>query len=114
MWDKIRGAFTHEQVWESARVLAMSFLVNLGRQTITGIISTSGQQFSDWSAKYRIFEENRVNCDMIFNEILTQTLEMTRPDDHFVAMIDDSQFHKKGKKVYGTSFCLFKQQTGSL
>lgn len=104
LWGCVRGAFTQERVWESARVLALSSLVNLGRQTITGMISVSGQQFSDWSAKYRIFENNRVDTNVMFEEILNQISEMNHPESPLVAMIDDSQLRKKGRKVYGTAW----------
>jgi len=38
----------------------------LGRQTVSGILTASGQQFVDWTAAYRIFSQNRIDIDKLF------------------------------------------------
>jgi hypothetical protein len=53
-FDTFRGqarpAFGRERTWERARTLALSALVGLGRRTVTGMLSASGQIGMDWSA----------------------------------------------------------------
>jgi hypothetical protein len=56
LWDQTRPAFAQDRTFERAKRMALSTLVCLGRHTITGLITTAGGQFADWSADFRLFE----------------------------------------------------------
>ena len=43
--------------------------VCLGRHTVTGLLTTSGSQFQDWSAPYRLFSRDRVPVPQIFSAV---------------------------------------------
>jgi hypothetical protein len=63
--NKADSAFGQKRIAHQLRNLAFGALTCLGRQTVSGILTASGQQFVDWSAAYRIFSQNRIiwiNC----------------------------------------------------
>ena len=66
LWEQSRPAFEQERTWRRARTLALSTLVGLGRHTITGLLTTSAQQGVDWSAAYRLFEQERFDAGALF------------------------------------------------
>ena len=47
----------------------LAHLICPGRHTISGLITTFGKQFRDWSADYLLYSKNRVNEDVIFHQI---------------------------------------------
>ena len=47
----------------------MSSLVCLGRPTVTGLLSTAGLQFRDWTAAYRLFAWDRIDMSRLFSII---------------------------------------------
>ena len=102
--DQTRPAFTQDRVFERAKTMSISSLLCLGRHTITGLLSTCGQQFVDWSAAYRIFEQPRFDPETLFNVPLQQVLSLLDPLQPIVAFLDDTLLHKSGGKVYGTAW----------
>jgi hypothetical protein len=104
IFDRTRTAFSQERVFERAQTLALSTLLCMGRHTITGMISTCGQQFSDWSATYRLFERERIDIKQLFDvsrQCVTEILPAERP---FVALMDDTLLKKSGRRIPGTSY----------
>lgn len=81
-------------------MIAESWLVSLGRHTVTGALTTCGQMFQDWSAAYRLFERERFDADQLFGvvrETVTQSLaEESAP---YVVIADDTLVRKTGRKV---------------
>jgi len=53
-------AYSHPALAKRGTTLAYSALATLGRKTITGMLSTSGVQFTDRSAHHRLFEREQV------------------------------------------------------
>lgn len=76
----------------------------LGRQTITGLLTASGQQFKDWSADYRLFSDNRVEMEQLFKTSQKEVLSQIGSDQMIVAHMDDTILRKTGKKVAGTGW----------
>lgn len=76
----------------------------LGRQTITGVLTASGQQFKDWSADYRLFSDNRVDMAQLFKTSQKQVLNQIGEDQMIVAHMDDTILKKTGKKVPGAGW----------
>ena len=77
----------------------MSCLVGLGRRTVSGMLCTSGQQFTDWSAAYRLFERERFDIDALFAPICSEAVGRLEPGEPFVAIMDDTLMRKRGRKV---------------
>lgn len=76
----------------------------MGRKTITNLLVTSGQQFQDCSAAYRLFSKDRFDSDALFAPIARQVHQQLPAGAPFVAAIDDTLLGKSGKKVAGASF----------
>ncbi len=87
--------------------LAYGLLNCLGRHTLTGMITSSGHQFVDWSSVYRLFQGNRVNIDSMFSVIRCSLLKnkfRSNQDANIYSHMDDTLLNKTGKKVFGTSW----------
>lgn len=84
--------------------LAMGTLVNPGRNTITGMLCTTGQQFTDWSAACRLFSKPRFKPDKLFGVARSGVAQMVAPGQPFVVSMDDTHLRKTGKKVYGAGW----------
>lgn len=85
-------------------MLALSSLVCLGRHTLTGMLTTAGRQFHDWSADYRLFSRDRFEPDILFAHVRNNLLSEIPRGDPFVCCMDDSLFRKTGKKTYGVAY----------
>ena len=46
----------------------------MGRSTISGILTSVGRQFLDWTAAYRLFSQERINTDYLFSAIRKQLI----------------------------------------
>jgi hypothetical protein len=79
-------------------------LTCLGRQTITGVLTASGQQFKDWSADYRIFSDNRIEMEQLFKTSQKEVLNQIGSSQMIIAHMDDTILKKTGKKVPGTGW----------
>ena len=104
LWSKTLPAFNQERTWIRARRLALSSFVCRGRHTITQMITTAGRQFNDWSADYRLFEDQRFDPYEIFSVARQEVENRMENDQALVACMDDTLLKKKGKKVSGTSW----------
>lgn len=65
------------------------------------MLTSSGQQFSDWTAAYRLFEKERIDTEKLFEpvcEVVEQSLGEQIP---FIAVLDDTTTRKRGRKVKG-------------
>lgn len=97
-------AYTHPALAERGTTLGFSSLLCLGNRTVTGMLSTCGQQFVDWSAAYRLFERERIDPAVFFSVARTTALSLLQPEDPVVAFLDDTLIGKTGRKVTGASW----------
>jgi hypothetical protein len=104
LFDETKPAFAQERTFERARTLAMSSLVGLGRRTVSGMLCASAQQFSDWSAAYRLFERQRFDTNALFAPVRREVVERLNPEEPLVVMMDDTLVRKRGRKVHGTGW----------
>jgi hypothetical protein len=81
----------------------LSQLVCMGRHTITNPMTTSGRQFVDWSADYRLYGKERIDCEQLFAHICKEVINLNgkRP---LVTALDDSLLRKTGKKIPGVKY----------
>jgi len=104
LWQQTRPAFTQDRTWERARRLALSALLCLGRHTLTGLLTTAGRQFTDWSADFRLFERGRFDPETLFRVARQAVQPQEDPTAPFVVAMDDTLLHKRGRKVHGTAW----------
>lgn len=76
----------------------------MGRRTITGLLTTGGQQFVDWSASYRLFSKARFDIDEVFAVARRAVCKRLPEDKPLVALLDDTLLRKRGRKIAGTSW----------
>ena len=99
-----KKAFRQKRTFNRAKQLAYGTITCLGRHTITGIISSCGRQFKDWSYAYRVFGNKRIDIEKLFDVARESILEELKPEQMIVAHMDDTIFKKTGKKVAGTAW----------
>lgn len=104
LFDQAKPAFVQGRTFERARTLAMSSLVGLGRRTISGMLCASAQQFTDWSAAYRLFERQRFDGQALFAPARREVVGRLGVDEPLVVMMDDTLIRKRGRKVHGTGW----------
>lgn len=104
LFDKTKPAFAQERTFERARTLAMSSLVSLGRRTVSGMLCASAQQFTDWSAAYRLFEQQRFDTKALFAPVRREVVKRLNPEEPLVVMMDDTLMRKRGRKIHGTGW----------
>lgn len=74
----------------------------MGRSTVTGWLTASGNQFKDWSAAYRLFKGDRMDIAGIFGVIRRKVVALADPAQRYVfAHMDDTLLRKRGKSVFG-------------
>ena len=87
-----------------AKDLAFGVINCVGRHTVTGMLSSCGKLFEDWSADYRIFQSDRMGVSALFDVIrkeLVNRLDALKP---VFAHLDDTLLKKSGKKVAATGW----------
>lgn len=78
--------------------------MSLSRRTVTGLITTSGHQFRDWSADYRLLAEERVDPEALFGVLRRGLLHDLPPEEPVVVAMDDTVSRKQGRHVPGTAW----------
>jgi len=79
-----------------------SQLTCLGTHTITGLLTTCGKQFTDWTADYRMYRHGRVEADSLFAPVRRSLCQ--RGKGPIVTALDDTRLRKAGKKTYGVKY----------
>jgi hypothetical protein len=105
LFRKANEAFKQSRTAKRALELAHGLLNCMGRRTISGLITATGQQFKDWTAAYRLFSGTRMNVSELYStirkDLVTKHLEIHQP---IYAHMDDTNSRKRGKKIAGTSW----------
>jgi hypothetical protein len=104
LFAQTRSAFKQDRTYTRAQGLAIGSLLAFGRHTITGILCAEGKQFEDWSAAYRLFENERVEQKLLFAPAINGVLENGEEKTPLHIMMDDTLIRKRGKKVSGTGW----------
>jgi hypothetical protein len=104
LWEQCLPAFDQQRVAERAKALSLSSLLCLGRHTVTGLLTTCGLGFQDWSAEYRLFSRHRLPVQEIFTVIRRGVLAELPPQAPFCVAIDDSLLRKTGTRIPGVAW----------
>ena len=82
----------------------MSSLLCLGRHTVTNLLSTSGSQFQDWSAAYRLFSASRFDVPQLFAGLRAAAAQCLPESAPLCISVDDSLLPKTGTKTPGVAW----------
>jgi len=82
----------------------LSSLVCLGRRTITGLLTTAGRQFRDWSADYRLYAKERVEPADLFGAARRAIVQATDNKQPIIAALDDTRLPHTGRKIPGVKY----------
>jgi hypothetical protein len=93
-------AFASPQDFARARTHWLAGLLRLGRHTVTGALSTAGEQHQDWSAAYRALQ--RLPVEGVWRYVQQQTLARTK--GAWVVALDDSCTRKSGRRIPGCAW----------
>ena len=97
-------AFKQDRAWKTGRDLAFGALACMGRHTLTGMLTASGQQFMDWSSAYRLFSHQRVDTSKLFDVVRSGVLQELGSQQMIVAHMDDTILKKTGRNIPGTAW----------
>lgn len=97
--DGLAPSFGAPEDFVRARSQWLAGLLNLGRHTVTGAISTCGPQHRDWSADYRLLQ--RLPVEPVFAHVRREALAATDPASPRVLAVDDSITRKTGRCIPG-------------
>lgn len=103
-WRECAPAFSQQRLADRAQALSLSSLLCLGRHTVTGLLTTCGCEFLDWSAAYRIFSQHRLPTDHIFAAVRRAVLAQLPPLTPLCVAVDDSLLHKSGIRIPGVAW----------
>lgn len=104
LFSNYEGHFKQRRTFLRARAMAFSFLLTLGRRTVSRMICTKKEQQKDWTADYDFFGARLWEPDALF----AQTLTMCEPytswyENGVLTALDDTGYKKTGKKIPGVS-----------
>ena len=71
---------------------------------MTGLLTTCGQEFQDWSAPYRLFSCDRLPLAEMFSVIRRGVLAELPPEAPLSVAIDDSLLRKTGIRIPGVAW----------
>ena len=71
---------------------------------MTGLLTTSGSQFQDWSATYRLFSQDRIPVPEIFSVVRRSIAEQLPAGAPFRAVLDDSLLRRSGLHTPGVAW----------
>jgi hypothetical protein len=104
LFNQCSDAFRHEGAWKKGRDLAFGALNCMGRHTLTGMLTASGQQFMDWSSAYRLFSQQRVNIPKIFDVVRAGIMQELDSQQLIVVHMDDTLIKKTGRHIPGAAW----------
>jgi len=82
----------------------LAHLICPGRHTVSGLITTFGKQFRDWSADYSLYSKDRVRDEVIFDEVRKDVESLTPASRPLCIALDDTILRKTGKTIPGAAY----------
>jgi len=82
----------------------LSTLLCLGRHTVTGLLTTCGAQFRDWTSSYRLFSHERLPAPTIFSVVRRAVVDALPAQAPVRACLDDSLLRRSGLHTPGVGW----------
>ena len=82
----------------------LAHLICPGRHTVSGLITVLGGQFKDWTADYSLYSKDRVDADVIFNQVRRGVDALNVSGRPLCVALDDTILRKVGKCIPGTAY----------
>jgi len=86
------------------RALLFGHLFSFARRTVTQALVALGMTEHDWSAFYRLFNEPRIDYEVLSGLFLQETLAQVPKDEPYVAVVDGVQVPRHSRKMPGSSW----------
>ena len=71
---------------------------------MTGLLTTSGSQFQDWTASYRLFSHDRLPLDPVFSLVRRAVVSALPPQAPLCAVVDDTLVRRAGSRTPGVAW----------
>lgn len=84
--------------------MAVSAIVGMGKRTVSGMLCAGAEQFTDWTAAYRVFAGRRIDKEKLFTPARDVVIERLGKDEPLTVVMDDTIVRKRGRKVHGTGW----------
>jgi hypothetical protein len=78
--------------------------VGFGRHTITGLLRNQNRTQEDWSADYRLYSEDRLDVEKVFQSVRAEIEQCEGADAPLVVAMDDSILRKTGRHIFGSGY----------
>jgi len=82
----------------------LSTLLCLGRHTVTGLLTTCGAQFRDWTSRYRRFSHGRLPASALFSVVRRAVVGARPPLAPVRACLDDTLLRRSGLHTPGVGW----------
>lgn len=82
----------------------LGHLACMGNHTITNILTTGGREHEDWTADYRLYSRERIDCESLFRLVRKDVQALNSDSGVLLTALDDSLLVKTGKKIPGVKF----------
>lgn len=82
----------------------LAALLNQTRGTLTNLLCVGGTQDQDWSADYRLYSQDCLDEDMLFDHIRSTLLGHLPAEEPLVVALDDTTIRKTGTKIHGVGW----------
>lgn len=86
------------------RAHLMAQLACLGRHTITGLLTTTGQTDRDWSADYRLYSRRQLDLHALFDPVRQRLGQNSQASAPLVVALDDTLLRKCGAQIPGARY----------
>ena len=94
-----RPCFADYRTHQRAVRFALSFLVCLGRRTISRAICAQQRQFQSWAPDYKLFSLSRWTPRSLFDVVMRLALPLMSKDQPLVIGLDDTITRKTGRRI---------------
>ena len=71
---------------------------------MTGLLTTAGLQFQDWTASYRLFSQRRFPTEAVFSVVRRAVLAQLPADAPLCIALDDTLLRKTGTRAHGVAY----------
>ena len=99
-----RSAFRQGRPFRRAQALLLGHFFSFARRTVTQALVALGLTDHDWSGFYSLFNEPRIDYEILTGCFFRETLDHVALSEPYVAVVDGVQVPRHSHKMPGTSW----------